>query len=220
MKYKIRFLLLPALTLLGLSAWGQEAWLGSDFQRQLQRGRVSALALKQSVEEHGRSVAPGRPAPRQTFKEVLDEVYQGKEGSADLSQAASGRQFFIYNHIQYRDAVSEEFRDYKGKAVEESRIVTELAAVDLYWAAHLQQGDAQFVEMESFYLFNFRVVGCTLYWHQILSNMRWVKGDVPFGKEMSLIEHAEQRLAAGQQVVATRVIGQREFRITVGFYAK
>jgi hypothetical protein len=159
-------------------------------------------------------------ATTKNFQQTLEEAYENGEGLADLSQAAPGRRFYLYHHVQYRDNADAEFQDFKGKAPETVEVVPEFVAVDRYWSARRRHDAVPLTQMDSLYVFAFKIVGTTLHCHQILQSMSWLTGDPPRGREMPIVAHAPLVLESGQNFVLTRTIGTREFRITVGFFAR
>lgn len=207
-----RVLLAWMLALPGSSSWGQEAWVAPSGQEQLKEIQATAKTAARQVQR-----SAGVSARKQTFRDVLDEVYQGREPGSDLSAAAPGRRFYFDLHIQYRDGADEEFKDYRGRSAEHILIYPDLVAVDPFWSGFVPVGGAIFTRMEAYYFFDFKVVGATLHYHRIFQEMVWPKGETPIGREMDVVEHGGETLQPRQRTVITRVIGKREYRITTGF---
>ncbi|MBI5884250.1 MAG: hypothetical protein HZB91_14235 [Elusimicrobia bacterium] len=207
-----------------MASWSAEAWLdraGVEREAGL-RGRAAVLAKSASVhrEEGFALEAAGETISGGRFKEILEQVVGEGDGSSDLSAAATGYQFAVCHRVESRDSADEEFQDYRGKGTRCSVVVPALMALDIYWAGNFNDAGQAMSRMESFYLFNLKVSDRTLRWHQILSDMSWVKGNPPLGREMDVVGHEAHRLEAGGKEVSTRMIGTREFRITVGFFSR
>ena len=200
------------MTLPGLAAWGQDLWVAPSSQEQLQKIQEETKVVSQQVQTWAVAAAK-----KQTFLDVLDEVYQGREPGADLSAAAPGRRFYFDLHVQYRDGENEEFKDHRNRREEHIQILPRLVAVDPFWSGFVPVGDAVFTRMEALYFFDFKVVGTTLHYHRIFTEMSWPKGETPIGREMDIVEHGSQTLQPQQRTVITRMIGKREYRITFGF---
>ncbi|OGR93781.1 MAG: hypothetical protein A2V88_05145 [Elusimicrobia bacterium RBG_16_66_12] len=208
-----RVLLAWIMALPGSAAWCQESWVAPSGQELLQKIQAATKTAARQVQRPA-----GVSAKKQTFQDILDEVYQGREPGSDLSAAAPDRRFYFDLHVQYRDGTNEEFKDYRNRRAEHILIIPDLIAVDPFWSGFVPVGDAIFTRMESLYFFNFRVVGATLHYHRIFQEMVWPKGETPpLGREMDTVEHGGQTLQPRQRTVITRVIGKREYRITLGF---
>ncbi|MBI5622962.1 MAG: hypothetical protein HY924_04200 [Elusimicrobia bacterium] len=213
-----------ALVLAPLPAWSAQSWEDAVGEARASAQAGTRAALAAGAATHGEEAfalqAAGDSLSKESFTEILETVVGEGDGSSDLSGAATGYQFAVCHRIQFRDAPDAEFQDYQGKGTKCSLLVPALMAMDIYWAGNYQDGGTTMSRMESFYLFHFKVEGQTLTWHQILSDLSWVKGNPPLGKEMAVAGHEEHRLEAGDKEVSTRRIGDRELRVSIGFFSR